>query len=880
MKNKLSAVIIVLFVCLFVANSSAQSIPLLSDPVKVRELERMSNKLDMSEVQQEAILEVYDRYLEDFARTRNGEIKDFENSLASMAATFDFMSFSIPERVLIEEIIRKAKRAMKAIHRSDNLFYDEVSEMLTVKQRKVLGKIRIARELEAYNIFVTELLGQLNKGARSQMRGIYDRLHAEPSEEIDAALDAYEHRYLKEVKDGFEAVVESVRLTLDQIDELGVRDLSQQALLMRFMSDEGAIEDLKRRGDILLKPLIDQAYVVSQLNWKTWKKLDALLGAEDARQLQDYYFSTSFNDASRGGKRIAKLLDRALAMSELSEGQRIDLEDIQITFNSKWKKKTAAHADILEKSRKVQTIAIMSGDVTTEFDSKLDKHKTENALYIDNTESKIKNILGIQLVHQLQGDTKKESPSNVLMSHSSSTMTPVGSSVEIQVISSDGTEMSEEEIEELIASGELQTAVEFSTDGSTEVSGSFAVGRTMNEVEVDEFDETELNNIFMRSGAVLPEPITPTFPKRASSVLGLEDNSEFIITSIYDDYRESYAEAKKTISMKSMETQNDKTLSSGARMRKTREDNEKAAGVVAQLDVSFFDDIATITGLDREDVNLKMLENHRERQRTSAPDNAFGWRGSEGDSIDLVGLYVMSDESDALFDGLTATSSTTIHAAMQKYHSNVVGAHDAYVKATYELNHLQDALWVMDEANSQGGGTEVVQKRWRDSLLSVRDTKRELMLINQNVMDTILRTIDDSDSWKVRMEFVTKAYPEVFKKGSDATPMLSAAKSITTLDASQQSKLETIASAYKYDYWNLCERMIENYQSDASSKGGEGMMSKDDVHRQIQFETLRFERKEMNDRLQMRLRMVLLKDQIKHVPGLRPSVATASEWSD
>ncbi|HIA72157.1 MAG TPA: hypothetical protein EYO01_05630, partial [Phycisphaerales bacterium] len=93
MKNKLYAVIIVLLACLFVTDSSAQSIPLLSDPVKVRERERMSNKLDMSEAQQEALLEVYDRYLEDFARNRNGEIKDFENSLASAAETFGFMSF-------------------------------------------------------------------------------------------------------------------------------------------------------------------------------------------------------------------------------------------------------------------------------------------------------------------------------------------------------------------------------------------------------------------------------------------------------------------------------------------------------------------------------------------------------------------------------------------------------------------------------------------------------------------------------------------------------------------------------------------------------------------------------------------------------------------
>ena len=52
------------------------------------------------------------------------------------------------------------------------------------------------------------------------------------------------------------------------------------------------------------------------------------------------------------------------------------------------------------------------------------------------------------------------------------------------------------------------------------------------------------------------------------------------------------------------------------------------------------------------------------------------------------------------------------------------------------------------------------------------------------------------------------------------------------------------------------------------------------IHRQLQLETLRFERRELNDRMQMRLRMILLEDQFKEVPGLRPSVATADEWSE
>ena len=54
-------------------------------------------------------------------------------------------------------------------------------------------------------------------------------------------------------------------------------------------------------------------------------------------------------------------------------------------------------------------------------------------------------------------------------------------------------------------------------------------------------------------------------------------------------------------------------------------------------------------------------------------------------------------------------------------------------------------------------------------------------------------------------------------------------------------------------------------------------MSKEDMHRQLRLETLRFDRKELNGRMQMRLRMVLDEDQIKHVPGLRPTVSANAE---
>ncbi len=851
MKNTFYTVILVLFVsCFFtVQESIAQAIPLLTDPIKVRELELMSNKLGMTSAQREAILEVYDRYLKDFAGVRAGEITDFENGITDAAQSFGFMRFAIPERAMVEGLVKQAQRAMAAIHRSDSMFFDELSGMLTEKQLVILNRERIARELKAYDIFTTKLMGELNRGARSDMRRFFAQLDVDPTPETDDLLDQYDNRYLKEVKKGFNTIIEVVRLVLDHLDELGVREMDQQAMMMRFMADETALDDLKRRGDILLKPLVDQAYSISQLNWSTWRKINVVLDEDDARTLQRYYFKKSFHDAVRGGNRIEGYLDRAFSMKGLEEWQKEELISLRDSFRPKWKKRTIVHANVLEKSRKVQTVGTMSGEVGTEFDEKLAKLKDDRKKYIDSTESKINGILGKELVAKLKGEDKKK-PMKLFLSDSSM---------------SDNVDLS----------SETQIQVKVSSSEGNEVSyGSIEV------VESNENDATRATEeaVTLFGGATIPKPIAPSFPERSAVVLGLDGNGAMIIGAVFDEYREQYDVVNKTISVSSKEIEDDKELSRGTRMRKIRQASDEAAASVAILEVSFFDDLAAITGVERNDSNLMMLEHHRERQRTATPDDPFGWRGGEGDTIDLVGLYVMSDVSDELHEGLSEDSVQAIRKSMRGYHEQVAESHKSYVQAMYDMNHWQDAMLLMEEAEQNARAAEQFQDKWRDSFINVRDTKRALLLANQFVMDGLLKNIPEGDFWRVRMEFVKKAYPDVFRKGSDLTTMLTAANAIADLDTAQQSQLESLASTYRFDYWNLCEAMIQNHKSNASAEGGEGMMSKEDMHRQLRLETLRFERKELNDRIRMRLRMVLNEDQIKHVPSLQPSVAAANEW--
>ena len=237
---------------MFTSRLYGQALPMLTDPLKVREIEVLSEKLELTTVQLESMIEVYDRYLVDFARVRNGDVKTFEDSMTSAAEEFGFMSFKIPEREQVETLITQGQKAIKSIHRVDRLFFDEIAGMLTEKQQRIMQRLQVEREVEAYSLIAMNLIGELNNGARVHITELYNWVDVEESEEVDLILETYEKRYLKLAVDTYDELVTTIRLVLDMVDELGIRGLDQQALMMKFMTEE-AIEDLKIRGDILLK---------------------------------------------------------------------------------------------------------------------------------------------------------------------------------------------------------------------------------------------------------------------------------------------------------------------------------------------------------------------------------------------------------------------------------------------------------------------------------------------------------------------------------------------------------------------------------------------------------------------------------------------------
>jgi len=179
-------------------SASAQSLPVFNDPIKVREIEVMGSDLDLTAVQMQALLELYDLYLNDFERVRKGDVQDFEDELTSLAEQFGFMNFDIPPRDQLERLIIEGLKSIKAIQRVDSLFFDEVEGILTENQRVLLKSLRTSRQISSYNIFLLPMLSQLNSGMGIRLTPIFEQFDIEINPEVQEVLSAYDDKYLRE----------------------------------------------------------------------------------------------------------------------------------------------------------------------------------------------------------------------------------------------------------------------------------------------------------------------------------------------------------------------------------------------------------------------------------------------------------------------------------------------------------------------------------------------------------------------------------------------------------------------------------------------------------------------------------------------------------
>jgi len=294
---------------------------------------------------------------------------------------------------------------------------------------------------------------------------------------------------------------------------------------------------------------------------------------------------------------------------------------------------------------------------------------------------------------------------------------------------------------------------------------------------------------------------------------------------------------------------------------------------VKTLDTEFFDDLSIVTGSDRSDPIVQMLEQFRMRKRISGTENRYGWGRTNGKALDLVDVFIIEDEPMAISED----SNKKLHRAMLAYHQQADSLFKEIEETTYQMNHLSDAMMLANEMNMSSSRAVNMESKWREAYVAIRLSRQNLIRSNQEVVSTLLSEMPEEDYWTVRMHYVKVAFPKIFKDTGNAKTILAAAGAIPTLDPAQQGEIARMEEQYRQQYWDLCESMIALNEAGVLQESDGRMITQASIKRMIDEEKLRFERSELNDRIRMRLRMTLNEDQIKNVPGLRPTVTARVE---
>lgn len=802
----------VAYAVLFLAHAAGgQAIPVLPDPMKVNEIETQAALLDLTAPQQEVVLETYDRYLDSYARVRDRDIKAFEDSLTNLAGRFGFMQFDVPQRSELERIVALGVRAMDRINAVDGSYFDEVSGMCSEPQQRMLARVRLNRELDSYRLVALPLTRDLNRGASVHMTQLVEQIDLDdPSPEVEVLLESYEKRYIAGARDVFDGVLEVITIVLDIVDEIGIRDMEQQEMFM-LMADQEFQESMKSRVDTITEPLQRVAFALSQLNWRTWNSLVGALPTDAAEELTILYFQKGFSRAIRGFRGLERRFEKALALDELTEAQAKSIAALQEDFRRRFLRVARGHAEHLEKSREFRTMAQFTGEVAGEHDKAIETAEEQRDSIVESTERQLDGLLGPTLLAQLEEKKEKRTKK---------------SSETVVVVSSDGAEV------------------------------------TVQAGEMEELDE------LLTGGVTIPPPISPGRPADYARLLGVADDDAPILETLYEGYREQYDATRTSADDDGQEVVKEKALSPAKSARAQREANLAAAQSVAVLDTAFFDDIAAVLGVKRDAPGLVMVEQQRFRERTSPRSGQ--WWGGMSDTVDLVNLFAIEKGPE-----ITADGQDVLLRGLQSYHEQADAAVTMLATASDRMDRLQTMMGLAESGGDErdaGAMMVAMRERWRSAFADIQEAVKQAARVNQSVVDQLLTQLPETDRWAVRRHFIKAAYPGILNDDDDLSVMLAAAAAIPGLSPQQKGEVNRLSERYRSDWWSISEQMIENRRNAAMSEEdrGEGMFTKADAQKALEDARLDFARSELNDRLRMRLRMLLSVDQGKKVPGLGP----------
>ena len=142
-------------------------------------------------------------------------------------------------------------------------------------------------------------------------------------ESLNESLQSYERDIVQQCKKLQKRILVAAAIVLDEVDRLGIRDMEMMEM-MSFMTDPEKQDELKGMFDVHSEPIQEVAAKLSDINWKTYRKVYQVLPAQGAIDLQERYFREVYRGTADQVFSIRAWIKRAMDLPSVDAAEGPD----------------------------------------------------------------------------------------------------------------------------------------------------------------------------------------------------------------------------------------------------------------------------------------------------------------------------------------------------------------------------------------------------------------------------------------------------------------------------------------------------------------------------------------------------------------------------
>ncbi|MBM43988.1 MAG: hypothetical protein CMJ36_03110 [Phycisphaerae bacterium] len=373
----------------------------------------------------------------------------------------------------------------------------------------------------------------------------------------------------------------------------------------------------------------------------------------------------------------------------------------------------------------------------------------------------------------------------------------------------------------------------------------------------------------------------PMAPMEAASIeqfsawLELENMDQGMLESLYEEYNIAY---------ESMADEYDRRLVEGyegmgeggnwrERRQLRRDAREELMPKLQAAEDAFFQDMEMVLPENTMPELLEQIRisNDRSRRRNKIWLGNWSLRGQTEAAIDLGEIILAIDPKT-----LQPETREELIEAMIGYNAACSSDMDAIERELETIRDLEQRLWSEDSSGMSDELREMLRNRWQQSRSKMSEIASRMGELNRSVYEGVVSRLPDTEVQAMRNLYERKAYPDVFEDDEPADEQIAAVMDIEDLSEQQRMGVNDIAFEYRSDYRNLTDQMLEQVR--LRQKNEQSWPPNADAMRSyMKMETLRYQRRQLNDWARIMIEMLLTDQQIAMIPGLGRSMPEEGE---